>query len=898
MKLLKFEKSAVRGTLYQLGFTFFAAWIIWPIYSDPYFFVVLAASVVLGFGGAVAISQKTSTWLSQALFALIAVVLIGPFIASPAIFTSGSGFLRNWVDAVSALIFGWKQLVTIDPPVGSYHGLMTPAFVVFFLANFLAALVVYGKSRRQWLAIIPFFGMVIFAFAFGQTTVEETTNIFGIQLGIPSSYFSGLVILIASIRFLTPRQGKRSGFQLPSFNGFGSLSRKTVQVGSSWFLVLASLLVVSLVLGANSVSSRQVLRSATPANFESDDLSPLSLYRQNFTNVSKLGREILRFETTNSGIDRIRLAVMTNFDGQVFKVENAEGSPLSFSLLPAALVADKPGVKTTKTQIELLSRDSVWLPLVENVSKVEFAGPEAQSFGDNFYFNRTTESGALLGSEFPEGSVVYTVSSFVDSEAVDPGQILSSPSRVCSDALNGEGFVPTSLCDWLDVQSEDLSNAVGFEKLIKTLRARGYLTHSLDLPTTAGNWTELLGGSYAFVSAKAGHALGRIDQMFKDLLAVQKANKPGVPNSKLVATSGDDEQFATAAALLARAAGFESRVVLGFKTVSSEPNPGVAPCSNGVCAGKNLSAWIEISSGDSIWLPIDVTPQYKNRPLPPPVQEGLIQEEANPSQDDATVVPPSPVSPADSCKDQDPSEEVDTCGTPPVCDVGVFSWFICEAGWLQILSGAGLGVLILSALLGPPAAVILGKRRRRRNRQNAPTLAERITGAWDEYIDNLIDLGERGLRRLPANETRPELLVKAAIANQELSNSPFARAMVRYTDAAAFAPYEPNPADEQVVWQFVDTEFARASQELSRLRRIRVALSLRSILFRASAPEANQVNLRRIGPQGSTFSAFVSVARQGVFEGYDWLKPRVSKFVKHRLPFLQKLIRRKVSNDE
>jgi hypothetical protein len=193
-------------------------------------------------------------------------------------------------------------------------------------------------------------------------------------------------------------------------------------------------------------------------------------------------------------------------------------------------------------------------------------------------------------------------------------------------------------------------------------------------------------------------------------------------------------------------------------------------------------------------------------------------------------------------------------------------------------------------ILGPPLAVILGKRRRRRNRQTAATLAERITGAWDEYVDNLVDLGERGLRRLPANETRPELLAKAAVANGELLNSAYASAMVRFTDFAAFAPEEPNPDYEREVWTFVDTEFAGASAKLSRYRKFRVLLSLRSIIYRASAPEANTVNLRRIGAEGSTFSAFLVVAKQGVVEGYEWVKPRVTKFVETKAPFLKKLV--------
>jgi hypothetical protein len=847
------------------------------IRDSPYLAVVLALSVALGAGGALALVSHASTWLSSALYVAAVVVLVGPFVSTPGLFSSGSAFLNSWIDSVSTIVFGWKQLITIDPPVGTYHGLMMPAFLVFFVANLLAGLVVLSKSKRQWLAILPFFAMVVFAFAFGQATIDDQTNLFGFVLDVPSSFVSGLIILVASIKYLTPKPGKRPKLDFAGLRNARALARQTVQFGSSWALVLAALVVVALVLGINSASSREVLRSAPPAQFKGQDLSPLSLYRQSFTDPKKLNQAILKYSSSDANLERIRLAVMTRFNGQVFSVEDEAAHPLEFRLLPAALVANTDAAKTINTTVTLISRGSVWLPLVDNVSKVEFSGANAQSLGDHFYFNRPTNSGALLGDNVPQGDVTYKVESFVEGAAVDPASITPAPNTVCADAANADSVVPQSVCDWIDLQDEDLSNASGLEKLIKTLRARGFLSHSLDLPKGEGTWSSLLDG-YTWVTAKAGHSKGRIDQMFLDLIALQQASKPGVGNAKLVATAGDDEQFATAAALVARAAGYDSRVVVGFRTATTEPNLGVAACQDSTCFGKNLTAWVEVSSAGSAWLPIDVTPQYKIQPKAPPKVNGLKQNQSEPGQDNATVVPPAQPTPRDN------GDVTKVCPA-----AGFWKCFEWDIVWsiLSIILVAGLGVLVV---LGPPVAVILGKRRRRRNRENAATLAERITAAWDEYVDNLIDLGELGLRRLPANETRPELLVKAARANEALLTSGYAQAMVRFTDFAAFAPEEPNPDYEREVWTFVDTEYAKATAELSRYRKLRVQLSLRSIIYRASAPEANTVNYRRIGAEGSTLSAFVVVAKQGAIEGYEWAKPRVKKFVDARLPFLNKLV--------
>ena len=885
MNFLGLDRNMLRGLGYQLAFTLFAAWLTWPIYGDPYLAVVLAVSVALGAGGALALVSRASTWLGRALYAAAVVVIVGPFVSNPGLFNSGAAFLNSWIDSVSTIVFGWKQLITIDPPVGTYHGLMMPAFLVFFVANLLAGLVVLSKSKRQWLAILPFFAMVVFAFAFGQATIDDQTNLFGFILDVPSSFGSGLIILVASIKYLTPKPGKRPKLDFAGLRNPRALARQTVQFGSSWALVLAALVVVALVLGINSASSREVLRSAPPAQFKGQDLSPLSLYRQSFTDPKKLNQAILKYSSNDANLERIRLAVMTRFNGQVFSVEDEAANPLEFRLLPAALVANTDAAKTINTTITLINRGSVWLPLVDNVSKVEFSGANAQSLGDHFYFNRPTNSGALLGDNIPQGDVTYKVESFVEGAAVDPASITPAPNTVCADASNADSVIPQSVCDWIDLQDEDLSNASGLEKLIKTLRARGFLSHSLDLPKGEGTWSSLLDG-YTWVTAKAGHSKGRIDQMFLDLIALQQASKPGVGNAKLVATAGDDEQFATAAALVARAAGYDSRVVVGFRTATTEPNLGVAACQDSTCFGKNLTAWVEVSSAGSAWLPIDVTPQYRIQPQAPPKVNGLKQNHSEPGQDNATVVPPAQPDPTSTvCQGKNPEDCV-----PQPCELGWFTWLICGGGWQVILGDTLLVALIGGLILGPPVAIILGKRRRRRNRENAATLAERITAAWDEYVDNLIDLGERGLRRLPANETRPELLVKAARANEALLTSGYAQAMVRFTDFAAFAPEEPNPDYEREVWTFVDTEYAKATAELSRYRKLRVQLSLRSIIYRASAPEANTVNYRRIGAEGSTLSAFLVVAKQGAIEGYEWAKPRVKKFVDARLPFLNKLV--------
>lgn len=886
MNFLKLERRSLRSLTYQSVFTLFATWLIWPIYNDGYLAVLVSLAAVLGIGGAILMRIRESGWLSTFLYGVAVSVLVGPIVSAPYILGSGANLLTNWMESLSSIVLGWKQLITIDPPVGTYHGLMVPAFLVFFASNLIAASIATANPRRHWIAIIPFFAMVIFAFAFGQQDVPQQTSILGVTLDVNSAYVSALVILMVSVKFLTPPLGKRARFGLAG--GFKQIARQGFQLGGSWVLVVAALMVVVFFVGSSMGTNRDVLRSAKPPVFTGEELSPLSLYRQNFNDVQKLNSEVLSYDSTDPALTRIRLAVMTHFNGQVFTVQDSLGEELPFRLLPASLVESGNTDKVAKTTFKLTDRELVWLPIVANLSKVDFEGAESKTFGDHFYFNRETTSGALLGDGVPEGAIDYVVESVAD-DSVDPASISSSPNSTCTDTGMESSVVPQSLCDWITLQNKDLSTAAGLEQLIKTLRARGYLSHSLDEPKSPENWTKTLVGYQSFIPAKAGHSKGRIEQMFKDLNALQTAS-PKAKNSQLVATIGDDEQFATAAALLAQAAGYDSRVVLGFRTPNAPANASVPACENNVCRGKNLTAWVEVSSAGSPWYAIDVSPQFKDKPKSPPIQDGLIQHQANPGKDDATVLPPARVEPTES-----PKCELDP--NAPECKVQFDVWGLI----VQIVTTVLVSALAVTVVVGPFAVIILGKRRRRRTRQdpNVP-LAKRITNAWDEYVDNLIDLGENGLRRLPGNETRPELIRKAVT-----DNATYAEFVVRNADFAAFAPEEPNPQDEQDAWKFVDSEFAKATEGMSRYRRLRVLLSLRSFLYRASEAEPNTVNKRRIGPDGSTFSAFLVVAKHGTIEGLEWLKPRVSAFIDKRMPFLTKFVakvprlpKRKDSADE
>src|SRR5690606_31874624 len=146
-------------------------------------------------------------------------------------------------------------------------------------------------------------------------------------------------------------------------------------------------------------------------------------------------------------------------------------------------------------------------------------------------------------------------------------------------------------------------------ELVDRLRARGYLSHALRSDDDAADWNAALQAraDYEVTASRAGHSAPRIEEHFGPLVEQQRRAGDDAPEQLLIAGIGDDEQFATAAALLARYLGFESRVVVGVRLGDTGAELGVEPCAE-VCTGANVTAWAEARAASGGWVVLDATP--------------------------------------------------------------------------------------------------------------------------------------------------------------------------------------------------------------------------------------------------------------------------------------------------
>ncbi len=257
---------------------------------------------------------------------------------------------------------------------------------------------------------------------------------------------------------------------------------------------------------------------------------------------------------------------------------------------------------------------------------------------------------------------------------------------------------------------------------------------------------------------------------------------------------GNDEQYAAIMALLANKVGVPARVVMGA----------VVP-DDGVVQGSDVSAWVELQVADGSWktLPTDAFMDYDRPAEQPPLAE---QEMSG-----TVVPPPAPIPPPSTLAEQNDAElEARKVDRDKESDDGAGS------AWLRyVLIYVGGPLLLALLVIG---TILLAKALRRRRRRSAARASARVVGGWRELVDHARDLG----RPVP---------VGAALTRREQAphvDSPAAPDLARHADGLVFGPADPDEAVAASYWHLVDAERRTMSASVTRPRRVRAALTLRS----------------------------------------------------------------------
>ncbi len=653
---------------------------LWPVYQSGRYVVLVVAALLLG--TVIAHLGTRFRWPSYTVVLVSFGVLLvsGVPLAIPSQAIAGAlPSLEGLRQLVAALALGWKQLLTIQTPVGAYHALLVPALVLVLAATVVSVTV---ALRARWgeLGAIP--PVVLF--------------VAGIVLGpvrVPWPVPLTLALLVVVLLWVAWRRRVRRREAVAALaNAAPDADGRPLETSGERGFVVRAALAGALILalaGAGSVGAaialppagdREVLRTALQQPFDPREYpSPLSGFRHYLREG-----QVDSTQLTIQGLPkdaRIRVATLDTYDGVVYAVGSDEVDAASgtFVRIPQSVDRSHDAGRPVDVRVTIGDYAGVWVPTVGDLSSVAFSGSDADALSNDFFFNATTGTAADLRA-LRRGDT-YDLTGVLPDQPTR-GQIASATPGAAQ--VPRPSLIPQDLATHLDgyVQGKTTPGS-RLLAAIDGMRREGYISHGL-------------GGDEP--PSRSGHAADRIAELFTDPQMI-----------------GDAEQYAVAGALMARQLGFPARVVFGF-----------APAEGGTVTvdGADVTAWIEVDTAEYGWVAIDPVPPVRPIPQEKPQDPNKV---ARPE----SIVPPPPDKADPNLDQSTPDSSKDSSDEPNQALLVL----------LQVLKVGGWVLAVLAVLAAPFVLVIAAKARRRRHRRRAATPLERIRGGWDEFADTALDHG-------------------------------------------------------------------------------------------------------------------------------------------------------------
>jgi hypothetical protein len=529
-----------------------AAW--WPIYESPAFVVLALVTVTAGVG--IGAAGARWSWPSHLVAAttLLAWLLLGVPLAVPS--KALGGILptpAGLADLVVTTATGWRQLLTIELPVGDYQALLVPAFVALLVASVLGVSVAVRTSKPALAVVFPAL-LLVGAAVFGGADAFAPIVVGGMFAVLAVGWLA-----LARVRVSARGAAAAAG---------------VVALG----LVVAVAVTAALPAPARVTARDSVQQPFDPSQYP----SPLSGFRA-FEKAPLSDAVVLTVAGAAPG-ERVVMARMDDYDGVVYTVGGAADAGALFSRVTGHLGAgsEAPGAATSTVQITVGQYDAVWVPMVGDPIAVTFSGPDAEALQNSLYYSPALGTAADTAGLAEGDSYALTTreggaGSPGSASSPDALQALTPGGAPPAQADSAPDAVAVRLAEWAPASEAPGERLAG---IVEGLRG-GYLS----------------GTGEGDVFSRSGHGADRIQEL--------------LTASPML---GDDEQYAVAGALLAEAAGFPARVAMGFTVPAGSSASGGASAQPVEIRGEDVAAWAEVYTAESGWIALDVSPDP--RPIP------------------------------------------------------------------------------------------------------------------------------------------------------------------------------------------------------------------------------------------------------------------------------------------
>ncbi|MDR2254594.1 MAG: transglutaminase-like domain-containing protein [Arthrobacter sp.] len=480
----------------------------WRLYESPFLAVTVAGAWLSGLLVSFLTGLRRWPWYLQTVVAVAAALVVAVPLAVPSGAVAGVlPSLGGLGTFVTGLVSSWVDVLSVDPPLGTYDAVLVPVFVLVYVGGFLA----WRGARRgsRWLVLLGPAALLLYGICFGARAGFRPLEV-------------GAALVVIGLGWVLALRPPVLGVDAEHTRRLRAGAARRVVAGVAFALLCA-------VLGAAAArlvlpERREVLRAAFAPEYQIQrQVSPLQGFRH-FVTGEEAERTVAEVDGLPTGA-MLRVAVMDEYNGVDLQTGNA-GSSGTFTRLPSSVARSEPA--SWDVRVRLDTPVGEWLPVAGQLSAVSVP----HQLRDRLYFNRTADA-AVLRDGAPAG-LEYEFSSVAAAAPLRSGLADLTPGSAYQPDLVQlpEALVDEARAAWAKAGTPGAQLQIALDYLLA-----GGVSH----------------GQADEVFSRSGHSAERLN-----LLAQED---PMV---------GDAEQYSAAFALLAREIGFPSRVVMGFVDTNAD----------------------------------------------------------------------------------------------------------------------------------------------------------------------------------------------------------------------------------------------------------------------------------------------------------------------------------------
>jgi hypothetical protein len=737
---------AVFGALMLLALLGFA-----PAFGQLGYLVAAIGGMLIGAAVAVA-----GVLLRLPMVVTVVIGVAAYFVFGTALALPGEGIVRvvptptSLGDLATGAVFGWSDAVTLRAPLEAPPSLAVVPFAATLVVSLACVSIACrvpseGRSATVRAALIVAGPALVFLAAILLGTRDAYLA------GVRSVAFAAIALFWLGWRI---RGAKRSIAADPG------LTRRAIAGSAVVVLVAVVAGAAAGTLVAPAASSRLVVRDAVQPPFDPLNYpAPLASFRK-YTNDLRTTKLFSATDIPSGTL--VRLATMDSYDGIVWSVtgpgEQTDGSG-GFELLGSTIPNPPlftPAAKTAST-FTVLGYDSVWLPSLGYTDRLHFTSHDGSADPRETVRVNTATGTTAVTSGVSRG-MSYTVQATAQKIPNDKALKNVPVAKIAMPSVtNVPDVIATKAEQYAGGSASAIQKLRNIERSLKKL---GYLSH---------------GRASDPVPSRAGEGADRMNDLLQKTPMV-----------------GDQEQYTSAFALMARHLGYPVRIVMGFKAHTD--GKGTVTYT-----GDDVTAWDEVAFQGVGWVPFFPTPTKTDAPKDQTVKPKL---QPQPQVRQPPDTPP---------KADDLLTPVKTKDTKPPKDAFAFVLPV----WAYWVGGI---VILLALLVFLPLLIVAMRKTRRRRRRARGSGDRRVAGAWDELVDGFGELGYR----IPQVSTRSQVAVSLE-AQSEQQGIPLEAGTLRgfaaEADEAVFDGSEVSHERSSYLWQRMEQTLTSVSVSAGWLRR-------------------------------------------------------------------------------